>query len=240
MIHINCTSTKNYFINRKNDFLDIFNLSVEKNSYGIGFYGLPFFSGLFYGRDAEGYGVRYGTVGGYYAGGRGIYMRRLYNSQKNLDGFKENDECFEKYNCAAKWWLYAEQPKENFGNQLLYFGDSLFHEPKQFTNRTKNKFFTLMSGSGSSTTSSERGRVRELYFISHPMEPGGYTRFPLEFSIGVHYGIRFGLTITEFFDFILGMVGIDFMDDDNPNEVIDKRNYVKDKFSKLPIIESYE
>ena len=228
---LHCTSTKNYFQNRKNDFLDIFNLTVEHKIYGVGLYGLPFLSGILNADEAEGFGLRYGTFGGYYSGGRD-YKLRIYSSSKDLKDFKETDKCFEEKNCAYKWWVYEELNYDGFGNEFLFFGESHFHEPKNFTNRNKNKIF--LQYIAPVPTKQTRKRLGEKNTISYPFEPRQYTLFPFEISIGMYYGVRFGFTISEFFDFFLGVVGIDFMEDDVGEEIPDPRNYVKEKFEKLP------
>ena len=69
---LNCTSSIERE-NRKNDFLDIFILGFEKDYYGIGMsLGIPVC--FCYGEEAEGYGILYGHIGKYKAGGYKHYV----------------------------------------------------------------------------------------------------------------------------------------------------------------------
>ena len=73
LFFLNCASSIEKE-NRKNDFLDIFILGFEKELYGIGVsFVVPF--GLCYGVNAEGFGIHYGHIGKYKAGGYKHYIR---------------------------------------------------------------------------------------------------------------------------------------------------------------------
>jgi hypothetical protein len=59
LIFFDCTSLKHYAINRKNDFLDIFTIGVEKEVYGIGITELK----LYESKKGIGFGLKNGHFG---------------------------------------------------------------------------------------------------------------------------------------------------------------------------------
>lgn len=95
----------------------------------------------------------------------------------------------------------------NYGNSILLF-NSMKNYPitKGILERHKSSEFTALSML-IIPASCRRGTTCKNY---------DYCSMPLafEFSMGLHYGFRFGFNFKEFADFLLGIIGIDFMEDD--------------------------
>ncbi|MDX1957913.1 MAG: hypothetical protein SFU98_05030 [Leptospiraceae bacterium] len=106
-----------------------------------------------------------------------------------------------RYGHLGKYKIGGTKIKQNLpplGSSIPFRFDAFYHVPINPDFRNSN-------------------RVYKSYFVkggTNFLNTFSKNIYGFEVSIAIHYGIRFGINFNEIADFILGISGIDFMDDD--------------------------
>ncbi|MDX1957909.1 MAG: hypothetical protein SFU98_05010 [Leptospiraceae bacterium] len=184
---INCTTTRDYFYNRARDAGDIFNVGIEKDVYGGSFFIDQVGLGFQHASNGKGLGTRYGHFGFYRTG---------------------SDAKIAIYAAILKKY-YIEQ---SFGNSKILI-NSFEHLPLEPNVRNKDKIISIYNGSLLGPPERSRKNLGDDFYLPSN-DRISYIFAPIEFSFGFYLGIRVGFNTSEFFDFILGIMGFDIIDDD--------------------------
>lgn len=189
---------RDYAVNRTRDAGDIFNIGAERNVYGIRTY-ISLFPPLAYqdSVNGEGYGLVFGSFGSYKTGdSKNPVKLECKDPDKN-----EEDETFFGKNIFIQYALYYSNDSsisDKRGKSIISYFSPAFR-CKDLKAYYKGKSLE------------KYGHIKHRHFQIRK-EPLLF--FVFDLSAGYHYGIRLGINFDELFDFLFGIVGIDFKEDD--------------------------
>lgn len=208
--YLNCISMKNYLADRGRDSVDIINLGVERRVYGISFVLFAFAVGLQSSRKSDGFGIRFGQTGSYYAG--------------NESADEKSDEYGHilfhyKEDAPSDIQKVLKPTPTEYGYSNIFSKSTYYYVPKDiFERKRKNKYMLLSSYLLGGTCTAPLSEKRYNSVVGGSLGICGYkisnAPEPFEISIGLYYGIRVGFNPGEIFDFLVGILGFDLMNDD--------------------------
>lgn len=199
---IACSSVQTYFKDRGNDALDIVNVGVEKNIYGV---RIKIFYPLFgYQKSSNGvgFGLRQGYLGKYFTGDK-------ENKISIVDLEEGDDKLQSQYEILpgdSNFIAFTNYHKINDSKDLRSSKKQFLEFiPTQWDISTHK---TRVEYQGS--TLDKKRSIKGIY------RSGATDESVIEISIGAHYGFRIGINLFEIFDFIVGILGFDLLSDDTP------------------------
>ncbi|WP_425529041.1 LIC13411 family adhesin [Leptospira kmetyi] len=236
---IGSTNCATYLQNRKNDFKDIFTAGVETPGYGIGFRIGPLAGGFVFqgGETAPGkrdLGKGYGLRGGYFGS---------YRSQQLIFGILGSDTFFPLgvETQATETEESSEEISPEVAEELKNLQDSKTPGDKvpEFLNERYNiKSQKLRYLSFYNIPVAERRKRKKEEFYRRFIEEQSFDRndpaiqnalqalnkkkdgypksflYQIEIYLGLYAGIRLGFNPAELLDFLVGIAGLDLLEDD--------------------------
>ncbi|MCG6195078.1 hypothetical protein LFX25_17710 [Leptospira sp. FAT2] len=238
-LFISATNCATYLQNRKNDFKDIFTAGVETPGYGAGVRIGPLAAGfVFQGGESEpgkrDLGKGYGLRGGYFGS---------YRSQQLIFGILGGDTFFplgtetqtsETEETSEEISPEVQEELKNLANSKTP-GDKV---PEFLNERYNIKSQKLRYLSFYNIPVAERRKRKKEEFYRRFIEEqtfdrndpaiqnalqilnkkkDGYPRsflYQIEIYLGAYVGLRIGFNPAEFLDFLVGLAGLDLMEDD--------------------------
>lgn len=236
---IGSTNCATYLQNRKNDFKDIFTAGVETPGYGIGFRIGPLAGGFVFqgGETAPGkrdLGKGYGLRGGYFGS---------YRSQQLIFGILGSDTFFPLgvETQTTETEESSEEISPEVAEELKNLQDSKTPGDKvpEFLNERYNiKSQKLRYLSFYNIPVAERRKRKKEEFYRRFIEEQSFDRndpaiqnalqalnkkkdgypksflYQIEIYLGLYAGIRLGFNPAELLDFLVGIAGLDLLEDD--------------------------
>lgn len=212
----NCAT---YWHNRKNDFMDVFTVGFEKNSYGAGVRIGPLAAGfMFQGGSSKNpdpekgksFGLRGGRIGKYYS-------RQMVFGILGGESFQPGQLSEEAVKAYQKTGKIPDPEDERSGlksHDVKYM--SFYNDPpSERRKRRKEKLQREMAEEMIRQSGDESIR---MYMPGKPRKRYGYPAsylFQVEVYVGLFGGIRLGMNFAELLDFILGFAGADILKDDD-------------------------
>ncbi|HMV79334.1 MAG TPA: hypothetical protein PKN56_02840 [Leptospiraceae bacterium] len=184
-IFSNCVSISNYFQNRGNDFLDIVSLQINQGSTGAEITAGPVLFGLHRGEEVYGINLKNAE----------FCISRPYSefeSRIKAD-MSRRGENYNYYKCnwhSSSILVFYQEKYSPSG------GDSIFPNHNSYRNDKKKYEEATFDNFGDNKSISRYGRI------------GGKAGASI-------IGVAIEFNVLEVFDFVLGIVGIDILDDDH-------------------------
>ncbi|AVQ11004.1 Uncharacterized protein XB16_0662 [Leptospira santarosai] len=238
-LFVNFTNCATYFQNRKNDLKDIFTVGVETPGYGAGFRIGPLAAGFVFqgGESAPGkrdLGKGYGLRNGYFG---------LYRSQQLIFGILGGDTFFpleaetqtseteeppEAISTEATEELKNLENSKTPGDQVPEFSNERYNIKSQklrylsFYNipiaerrkRKKEEFYKKFI-EGQNFDRNDPAVQNALQTFNKRKD--GYPKsflYQIEVYLGIYAGLRIGFNPAELLDFLVGLTGLDLLEDD--------------------------
>ncbi|TGM53629.1 hypothetical protein EHQ97_17335 [Leptospira adleri] len=230
----NCST---YLQNRKNDFKDIFTAGVENPGYGAGLRIGPLAAGfVFQGGESspgqrdlgKGYGLRGGHFGTYRSQqlifgilGSDTFFPLNVETQTADTGDEEiSPELQEELKNLENTKIPGDKVPEflneryNIKSQKLRYL-SFYHIPVAERRKRKKEEFYRRFIEEQNFDRNDPSIQNALQALNKKKE--GYPKsflFQIEVYLGIYYGVRIGVNPAELVDFLLGLAGLDLMEDD--------------------------
>ncbi|RHX92226.1 hypothetical protein DLM75_03180 [Leptospira stimsonii] len=234
LISTNCST---YLQNRKNDFKDIFSAGIENPGYGAGLRIGPLAAGfVFQGGESspgrrdlgKGYGLRGGHFGTYRSQqlifgilGSDTFFPLDVETQSSETGDEEvSPELQEELKNLENTKIPGDKVPEflneryNIKSQKLRYL-SFYHIPVAERRKRKKEEFYRRFIEEQSFDRNDPSIQNALQALNKKKD--GYPKsflFQMEVYLGIYYGIRIGINPAELLDFLLGIAGLDLLDDD--------------------------
>lgn len=234
LISTNCST---YLQNRKNDFKDIFTAGIENPGYGAGLRIGPLAAGfVFQGGESspgrrdlgKGYGLRGGHFGTYRSQqlifgilGSDTFFPLDVETQSSETGDEEvSPELQEELKNLENKKIPGDKVPEflneryNIKSQKLRYL-SFYHIPVAERRKRKKEEFYRRFIEEQSFDRNDPSIQNALQALNKKKD--GYPKsflFQMEVYLGIYYGIRIGINPAELLDFLLGLAGLDLLDDD--------------------------
>ncbi len=234
LISTNCST---YLQNRKNDFKDIFTAGIENPGYGAGLRIGPLAAGfVFQGGESspgrrdlgKGYGLRGGHFGTYRSQqlifgilGSDTFFPLDVETQSSETGDEEvSPELQEELKNLENTKIPGDKVPEflneryNIKSQKLRYL-SFYHIPVAERRKRKKEEFYRRFIEEQSFDRNDPSIQNALQALNKKKD--GYPKsflFQMEVYLGIYYGIRIGINPAELLDFLLGIAGLDLLDDD--------------------------
>jgi hypothetical protein len=186
---LNCSSNPHYWKNRKNDVLDIANIAIEREYYGVRLHFLFFPLNLAYESKAKGYGLMHGRWGEYRSGddkNRLVVVDRLFFYKSTYIG---------DHLSSGMYQIIGEAENRDYQKEYKY----LILDERACHSKGRAIY------------------GNEYYICRSILENSLYHYFSdwrIELAFGYNYGFRVGFSISEFLDLVFGTVGFDLRKDD--------------------------